>query len=1019
MTLMPVWGSLLIFVLCPILGGLPLISWITRALARKRLSELGTGNLSVSAAFYHGGKIVGILAVLSEAFKGIAAVLLARSFFPDRPEWEVISLIALVYGRYFIGKGAGTTNVVWGYAVHDPITSFLVFLIGGIGFTILRERRSGKFGVLILFPLITALRHPSETPLIGSAISLAAFLWWIYNQIPDDLNLKPDQAQRGSQAMFQFLREDRSLLTLDQILKAEKVGQKAATLSELKRSGYPVPDACILLPGDDPKPLIQALQPSRENPLIVRSSAIGEDSESASAAGQYESIANITHRDLLLPAILRCLESYEQESAVKYRRDREISDASMVVLVQQQVRGVFSGVAFSRDPITRQGDSVLIEALPGTADRVVSGQETPESYQVNVREVGADWRLPEDATLEIEGKGTVPGRLIQQVAYLARHLEEHFHGVPQDIEWSFDGETLWVLQSRSITTLAPIWTRKIAAEVIPGAIRPLTWSINRPLTCGVWGKIFTIVLGDRASGLDFTETATLHYSHAYFNATLLGQIFRRMGLPAESLEFLTRGAKFSKPPTRSTIANLPGLLRLLQREMRLEQDFARDEQLYFRPMLLKLRNFSFSAETFAIGTQEFRSGTQEFRSGTQEFRSGTQEFRSGTQGFPSGTQGFPSGTQGFPSGTQNVELDTQEIQQITQEIQQILELLERATYYSILAPLSAALRKAVFRVRDEDLDNRDTPEVAALRSLSDLAASARSVLENSESQEDLFVQLAQTDQGQAILRQFDQLLDQYGYLSEVGTDIAVPTWREQPQPVRELFQQFCLSPAPAPATPQIKNKGVQRRIALKGKVTEIYSRLLAELRWRFVAIEQLWLKSGILSESGDIFFLTYAEIQQSTGSNPDFQAQFSQLIEQRRSQFEHDRQLSPIPQLVYGDDPPAPQLPTWQASDQLQGIGASAGQVEGTIRVLRSLNGSINVDRETILVVPYTDSGWMPVLARVGGLIAEVGGRLSHGAIVAREYRIPAVMDVPNATEILQDGQRVRINGQQGTIEIL
>ncbi|BAU13276.1 phosphoenolpyruvate synthase/pyruvate phosphate dikinase [Leptolyngbya sp. NIES-3755] len=946
MSLMPVWGSLLIFIGCPILGGLPLIGWMTRVLSRKRLSELGTGNISVSAAFYHGGTVVGVLAVLSEALKGIAAVLLARSFFPDSPEWEIIALIALVYGRYFIGKGAGTTNVVWGYVVHDPIVSFLVFLIGGIGFTILRERRSGKFGVLVLFPLITALRHPQDTALILSSIGLAAFLWWIYNQIPDDLDLRPDSAERGSRIMFQFLRDDRSLISLDQNLQAEKVGQKAATLSKLKRSSYPVPEAWVLLPGDDPKPLIETLQPSRDNPLIVRSSAIGEDAESASAAGQYESIPNITHRELLLPAIVRCLESYQQESAVKYRRDRNVAEASMVVLVQQQIRGVYSGVAFSRDPIARQGDAVVIEALPGNADRVVSGQATPESYQVIVREVGSDWKLPEAVTLEVEGKGTVPASVIQQVAYLARHLEEHFHGVPQDIEWSFDGKQLWVLQSRSITTLFPIWTRKIAAEVIPGTIRPLTWSINRPLTCGVWGKIFTIVLGDRASGLDFTETATLHYSHAYFNASLLGQIFRRMGLPAESLEFLTRGAKFSKPPLRSTISNVPGLLRLLQREMRLEKGFSHDQQLYFNPMLQKLEQ----------------------------------------------------------------SIDTLSVPELLQQIEQILELLERATYYSILAPLSAALRKAIFKVPDEALDNRDTPEVAALRSLSNLANSARSTV--GEVQEDIFTQLAQTKQGQAILEQFDQLLNQYGYLSEVGTDIAVPTWREEPQPVRELFKQFCLSPSPEPPTPQIKNKGVQRRIALKGKVTEVYSRLLAELRWRFIEIENRWLESSMLKQSGDIFFLTYDEIRSSN-------THFTALIEQRRSSFDHDRQLSPIPQLVYGDDPPMPQAPTWQASNRLQGIGASVGHVEGTIRILRSLNGSIHVDRETILVVPYTDSGWMPVLARVGGLIAEVGGRLSHGAIVAREYRIPAVMDVTHATEILQDGQRVRIDGQQGTIEIL
>lgn len=290
MTLTQVWGSLLIFIGCPILGGLPLIRWITYFLTRKRLQRLGTGNVSVSAAFYHGGKFVGILAVLSEALKGIAAVLLARSFFPLNPEWEIIALIALVFGRYFIGKGAGTTNVVWGYVVHDPIVAFLVFLIGGVSFTIVRDRQFGKIGVLILFPFLTALRHPAETGLIMSAIVLGCFLGWIYKQMPDDLDLRPETAQGESQAMFQFLRSDRGILSLEQPLNAKKVGEKAATLSELKRAGYPVPNGWILLPGDDPQPLIEALQPSPDHPLVVRSSAIGEDSEAASAAGDRKSV---------------------------------------------------------------------------------------------------------------------------------------------------------------------------------------------------------------------------------------------------------------------------------------------------------------------------------------------------------------------------------------------------------------------------------------------------------------------------------------------------------------------------------------------------------------------------------------------------------------------------------------------------------------------------------------------------------------------------------------------------------
>ncbi len=177
--------------------------------------------------------------------------------------------------------------------------------------------------------------------------------------------------------------------------------------------------------------------------------------------------------------------------------------------------GVFSGVAFSRDPINPLSLDVVIEALPGDATRVVSGRITPESYRVNLEEN------------IIIGAGDIPPAIIQQVANLCRQLETLDHGIPQDIEWTHDGRKLWLLQCRPITNLQPIWTRKIAAEVIPGVIRPLPWSINRPLTCGVWGDIFRLVLDKKALDLDFNETATLHYQRAYFNASLLGTIFRR------------------------------------------------------------------------------------------------------------------------------------------------------------------------------------------------------------------------------------------------------------------------------------------------------------------------------------------------------------------------------------------------------------------------------------------------------------------------------------------------------------
>ncbi|XGV98458.1 MAG: glycerol-3-phosphate acyltransferase [Leptolyngbya sp. BL-A-14] len=1009
MTLTQVWGALLIFVICPLLGGLPLIAWITYALARRNLAKVGTGNVSVSAAFYHGGRVVGILAVLSEALKGIAAVLLARSFFPTDPAWELIALMALVMGRYWFSKGAGTTNVVWGYVVHDPIGAGFVFLISAISFTILRERRQGRLSVLVIFPLITALRHPLEQDRIVAAIVLAIILGWIYTKIPDDLNMASTGAKAEAQSTFKFFRGDRAIRSLNDPLDARKVGQKAATLSRLKRAGYPVPMGWVLSPGDDPEPLLELLTPSPKAPLIVRSSAVGEDSETASAAGQYESIPGIVRSEQLMPAISRCFASYNQANAVEYRRDRKLPDATMSVLIQRQVRGAFSGVAFSRDPIARQGDVVAIEALPGNASQVVSGQVTPERYEVIVPAIDfipataqtpSSWVLPDDLTLTVKGNGSVPNRVLQQVAFLARQLEAQNQGTPQDIEWSYDGKQLWLLQARPITTLLPIWTRKIAAEVIPGLIHPLTWSINRPLTCGVWGDLFTLVLGKRAQGLNFNETATLHYSYAYFNASLLGQLFRRMGLPPESLEFLTRGAKFSKPPFQSTLRNVPGLLRLASRELRLENDFRQTSRRQFAPALTE---FSRQPATELV-----------------------------------------------PSA-------------LLARIDRILNLLQTATYYSILAPLSAALRKGILRVNDDQLDNGDTPEIAALRSLQALAGEARNLLEReagvaeeagvagvageaegARSTQNIptphsplptpLTSLAQTFEGQTILAQLDVLIEQYGYLSEVGTDIAVPTWKEDPQPVRSLFVQFCQHPpafAPQPKRPTGKIKRVQRRLTLKGQVTEVYSRLLAELRWSFVALETHWLQAGLLAEPGDIFFLEWREVRELVGRDGKVEGvgeageagerSVQALVEQRRSRLEADRQLKSVPFLVYGNDPPAPTISNYkgQPSQQLQGIGASPGQVEGIVRVVRSLTDLPAIDRNTILVVPYTDSGWAPLLARAGGLIAEVGGRLSHGAIVAREYRIPAVMDIHNATQLLQDGQRIRIDGQQGTVEIL
>jgi phosphohistidine swiveling domain-containing protein len=879
------------------------------------------------------------------------------------------------------------------------------------------------------------------------------------------------------------------LLTLADPLDADRVGAKAANLSRLCAWGYAVPPGWIWRAGDDLDPLFGVMQPSADRPVIVRSSAVGEDSLSASAAGQYDSVADVVDRVTLDQAMDRCLASYSSASAIAYRRDRDAGQGesqsqrvgttsnhspnvntanalAMSLLIQRQVRGVLSGVAFSRDPVAPNGDQVAIEVVAGGASALVSGRVTPARYSVTVPDTipdeipplaiaindrhqdhtdpknrsethKAEWigELVIDETLNYPEQPTEnhtdrfpeipPDRLreiLQSIAAIARQIERRDHGTPQDLEWTYDGQTLWLLQARPISTLYPIWTRRIAAEVAPGAVHPLSWSISQPLTCGVWGDIFTTVLGDRAAGLDFSQTATLHGSHAYFNASLLGDIFRRMGLPPESLEFLVRDQSMSRPSFRTLLINLPGLLRLVGQQLRLTQTFDRDDRTLFTPLLHQLA-------TDPIDLHQPQ-------------------------------QSSPA---------------------LFDRLDRILAALQPATRYNILAPIGLAIRQKIAGI--DDLDSGMMPEVQATRAFQTLANELRHHLDQHDPDwttrepiADLrsWLNDSENPQGRSLIDQFDAWLDHYGYLSDVGTNIAVPTWRETPDRWLCLWWQAAKTLATAPKPPlamkqsqekYTNNQGsrsLQEFARLKGRVAEVYDRLLAELRWCFVALEHQGkisqcLPSSTIAESldtevnfdtldvnqapsepaidttGDIFWLTIAEIRQifadepvkSTETSP---SQFSpltdlpNLIAYRRAQFDRDRQRTTLPRLVYGASLPdlPPRSPASSTPGEiLTGIGASRGQVRGRIVLVSQFDPSLAIDRDTILVVPYTDAGWSPLLVQAGGLISAVGGRLSHGAIVAREYGIPAVMDVVEAFERLQSGQWVQIDGERGTIELI
>ncbi len=992
------------------LGALPLTGCAVRVFSRRDLRALGTGNVGVSAAFIHGGKSAGIAAVLAEIARGIVPVLAGRFSFPDAPAIAIALLIPLVAGRYAIARGGGVTNAVWGLLVFSPPMAV----------------SSGIWGLLVWGLAQRWWGEGDRARLFASRCGcLCTPIWvWVWRQsMPEFLAatglallLAAINIRQGDDMA---LSKSEQLFSLDDSLDAAICGDKAAKLSQLKRAGFNVP-AGFILPSKEEgssatdsvtnvtdviknkegrrneeksnrlsssNSVIQNIKAKITSSIIVRSSAAGEDGDTSSAAGQYQTIGPVFTEAELLDAINRCRQSYWTSEAMAYRRQRQLPDTQMAVLIQPYIEGKIAGVMFSRNPLDG-GSQIIIEALPGGAESVVGGQVTPVHLEV-------DFRAPEILEKQLsalETNSILDKQIIAELLKQAQAIEAFFHGIPQDIEWSWDGEKVWILQSRPITNLQPFWTRTIAAEVIPGAIRPLTWSINRPLTCGVWGEIFKVVLGDRASNLNFNETATLLGSHAYFNATLLGEIFRMMGLPEQGLEFLLRGQKMGKPPLGKILPSLPGLWRLVQRERALNAEFKGDRTSIFLPALQSL---------------EKEEGRGKFGNG-----------------FCNGCNGWILREDGEELGNPNYQY----LSELLDKSEKIQEWLKPITYYNILGPIGLAIRKAIFRVDDDWLDNDSAPEIASVRALQQLAQKLRQAAVSQSDETGSTAQLAQFFTETPVLQaDFEKWLDIYGYLSEVGTDIAVPTWREQP----EIYQKLLITMAQKAETNLVEKRKLgltfsqkwrldkcQKRAIVKNEISEIYARLLAHLRWTFLEIEACGLAMQVFQESGDIFYLEFGEIQQWIRSGAS--VSFKDTIRERRDRLLADRDR-PIPPVVYGNLLPNSQTRAIELATSgtniIQGIPASIGRVEGFVKICHT--ASIDLGENAIAVVPYTDAGWAPLLLGATAIIAEVGGQLSHGAIIAREYKIPAVMNIAEATTRLRDGQKVRVDGYLGTVELL
>ncbi len=811
-------------------------------------------------------------------------------------------------------------------------------------------------------------------------------------------------------------------------LRIEHSGGKAATLARLARLGFAVPPGIVISASmfdglerrcapegtsqdceREPEaqealhqrllecPLSEAERRTlREiyrrfgGPVAVRSSYVGEDGLEDSYAGQLESVLGVAGEDEFVDAVKRVYASGFRCQLASYRRARGRGPTSaggaMSVLVQQMLEPAAGGVAFSSDPVSGRR-TVIIESTAGLGDRVAEGVVTPQRYVVDARGVltrveagGGEPVLEPDRVLEL--------------AALVRRIEAALSG-PQDVEWVWDGENFHVLQSRPITSLAGrhIYSRRLLADMSPGLVTPLQWSTTtRSMVRHVFGTIFSELLGRR--DIDPTRLITRLRSRTYSDVTLLGELLAKAGLPVNFFEVLSRDERAAHIRPRPT-------LRFAARSPRIAWCAVR----WLR--MARKANACLSDSRHELD----RLSDKDFEELTPE--------------------------------------------ELLDEISTLLEVHGQLQWGTVLGAVNLMVRSKLLRL----LAARWVPEIdprdllggdrkagsgwnLELEAIADEARelggdSARVMIGGDDP--DIREQLAQSEAGRELAASMDRFLDRYGYFSSDATDLSSPCWREQPSLVWATVGRLAVSPKIDPARGLATTRGEVRgqafdrlgplQRAVFGRVWRSTSRYLdlrerlglhlAEsahrLRRLFLTVGRRLEAEGVLDRPEEIFLLYWDEVRQVCDRTMDT-SEALDLVQERLDELESDSAWEvedTICGLVGVRDRPVEEPPP----DCLSGIGSSPGQASGRACVLRDPSAApAELSREHILIVPFTDVGWTPLLSRVGGVVAESGGILSHTSIIAREYGLPAVVNVERATSLITSGETITVDGDRGRV---
>lgn len=847
-----------------------------------------------------------------------------------------------------------------------------------------------------------------------------------------------------------------NVIPLRSATRLAEVGGKAANLARLIAAGAPVPDGFVLtstalqhfvaeqeaLPPDVDSMVMDAWRAGfADGPVIVRSSAVGEDSEASSFAGQLDSVPNVTTADGLRQAILQVWASQWSTRVLSYQSARNTYLRGMGVVVQRQADAAVSGVLFTASPTSRS--EMLLEYCGGLGEALVSGQINPGRVTIGRQDFG--WRQLTAPEEPAAGESLLLNdHQIAALGRLALDIERAF-GAPQDIEWTIDRNGRpWIVQSRPITVrgFAPaascdgpgvLWTNANVSENFPRPICPLLYSIARVGYYHYFRNLGS-AFGISERRLTRMEPALrqiigVHGARMYYNLTNIHAVLRSApfgDLLAASFNQFTGAEEDGKEAARVRT----GETRLTQiRELAVIAGKTTWQYLF---LTRRVEQFEKSVDEFAARTHPTLLSAKPTDALLDDFR-------------------------------RFVDIRCNRWKNAS---------LADAGSMVCYGALQRFLARAFPGEDQQALHN------TLLKALPDLVSSIPPLklweLSRMVNREPALRELFASADSSAILGQlgdarfhefrvaFDEFLEHWGFRCSAELMLTMPSFQEDPVPVVDLLKAYAAMDGESPAD-QLKRQAEGRHRDTDAMLAALrkrpVSKLLPFVRQSFVAAvllrwtqtsiqlrERARLKQALLysrlrrislalgaklaaqgrvAAADDIFYLTADEVDLLASGGEMFPGHTRELVSlRRRAHAELSEQTPPdsmrLPAGEYLDASiPEDALASGPVREALQGIGACGGRTTAKAAILLDVTESHRLRAGDILVTRQTDPGWGPIFPLISGLVIERGGMLSHGAIIAREFGIPSVVGVKDATRRIQHGGSITVDGDRGLVHVM